>query len=291
MRRSSGLTLAIHTATVLTALIGVTGAGCSPHVLVVVGEDRCADASVTAPPKGCRDVGLLDDLVGYWRLDDGRGQMAYDSSERGNHGTLVGTEPTAAWVEGRLGGGLMTGMGFVRVQPSASLDSITEQVTLAGWGYLDGPIAAQSYATIASRQLGTTIDQHYHIAISTKDEPITFLKTDAVNTSIYVTSTLIIPRRTWVHIAATYDGTTARLYLDGLEVGKKALTGRLQPDTTPVLLGANGNGAAGTPTELFPGRIDDVRLYRRALTAGEISALSGATSSGTPPVRDAGVLD
>lgn len=270
------------------ALIGFATVGCSPHVLVVVGQDRCADASTTMPPEGCEDFGPLDDLVGYWRLDDNRNSpMAFDSSERGNHGTLVGIDPATAWVEGRVGGALTTGTGYVRVEPSPSLDSITEQVTIAGWGYLDGPIAAMSYATIASRQFGTTIEQHYHIAISSKNEPIAFFMADT--TPLYVTTTETVPRRTWVHIAATYDGRIARLYRNGVEVGLKALTGRLQPGATPVILGGNNN-EAGPPDELFPGRIDEVRLYRRALTADDIHALY-APESGPPAPPDAGALD
>jgi hypothetical protein len=175
----------------------------------------------------------------------------------------------------------------VRVEPSPSLDSITEQVTLAGWGYLDGPIATMSYATIASRQFGTGIEQHYHIAISSKDEPIAFFMADAK--PVYVTTAMTIPRRTWVHIAGTYDGRNARLYLNGVEVHQKSFTGRLQPDTTPVILGGNNN-EAGPPDELFPGRIDEVRLYRRALTAEDIYALYAPTS-GTPAPRDAGGQD
>ena len=54
------------------------------------------------------------------------------------------------------------------------------------------------------------------------------------------------------------------------------LTGRFAPDTTPFILGGNGNGSGdANVTELFPGHIDEIMLYRRALTAGEVAQIYG----------------
>ena len=61
-----------------------------------------------------------------------------------------------------------------------------------------------------------------------------------------------VPRDTWVHLAGVYDGATARLYVNGAEVASAPLTGRFARDTTPVILGGNGNNESGVPTELFP---------------------------------------
>ena len=54
-------------------------------------------------------------------------------------------------------------------------------------------------------------------------------------------------------------------------------------DSTPVILGGNGNDASGVPTELFPGRIDELMLFSRALGADEIAQLAaGAAFPGAP---------
>jgi len=79
-----------------------------------------------------------------------------------------------------------------------------------------------------------------------------------------------------VHIAGTYDGATARLYLDGVEVANAAQSGTFPSDHNPVLLSGNID-AVSDRAEFFPGRLDDVMLYRRALGADEIARLhSGA---------------
>ena len=237
-------------------------AGCSSKVLVVVDPDPCADG-------GCFPPELFDGLVGYWRLDETEGTTAKDSSEGRNPGRLVGLNPATAWVAGHAAGGLsVQAGGYVEVLPSASLDSITTQVTVSGWGYLQGTV--MDYATIASREIGSTIDQHYHISINTDETPTLFIASDA--DMVRLTTPTPVTRSTWVHIAGTYDGTIARLYVNGQHVAAEPLAGPIKADTTPFILGGNGNGMS-TPTELFPGRIDEVMLYRRALTPVEIAQL------------------
>jgi hypothetical protein len=241
--------------------------GCGQKVVTVVG--RCPDGGAFSPSVGCAPAGLLDDLVGYWKLDDATGSMTAHDLTGLNDGTLVDLDPATAWVTGHAVGGLaVEGAGFVNVPRSPSLDSITDQVTISGWGYLEGTI--MDYATIASRQDGSGIEQHYHISIDQRTEtPVVFVKTDAGN--VRLTTATPVVRQTWVHIAGTYDGSFARLYVDGQEVMSQGITGRFTADTTPFILGGNGNNAA--VTELFPGRIDEIMLYRRALSAPEIAQL------------------
>ena len=55
---------------------------------------RAPTAAASAARAGARPPGLLDDLVGYWRLDDGAGSaIARDCSGHGNDGKLVGLAP------------------------------------------------------------------------------------------------------------------------------------------------------------------------------------------------------
>jgi large repetitive protein len=261
--------------TAALALLVALAAGCSPRVLVVVGTDPCADGGTV----GCVPPALFDGLVGYWHLDEAAGStIAEDWPGRRNNGTLVDLDPATAWVDGRAEGGLaVEAAGFVNVEPSLSIDSITDQVTIAGWVFLEGTV--MDYGTAASRQTRDTIDQHYHISINSQDQPNLFLQTDVeiVRLARPLPTPPATPpptRMTWVHIAGTYDGSIARLYIDGQPAMSQPMTGRFMPDTTPFLLGANGNGVAGAaPTERFPGRIDEITLYRRALAADEITQL------------------
>jgi len=63
----------------------------------------------------------------------------------------------------------------------------------------------------------------------------------------------------WTHLAATYDGTTQRLYVNGTQVAQRPQTGPTQVSSSPLRLG--GNSVWG---EFFMGRIDEVRVYNRA---------------------------
>jgi hypothetical protein len=264
---------------------GVAGlavfAGACTQILDV-GHDREADASVTcdAAGPGCKPIGLLDGLVGCWRLDDGAGStVAFDSSGHGNHGAVHDLDPAAAWIAGRSGGALnIAHTGWVQVAPSPSIDSISDQITATAWVDLDGTItSADRWGTAMSRQTETSIDQHYHLSLDLDRRPSWFLMTPEGYALIKAANAA--PMGTWTHLAGVYDGTTARLYVNGSEVASKALTGIFAPDTTPVILGGNINDAGAVPTELFPGRIDELTLYARALSATEIGQLAAGALS------------
>jgi lysophospholipase L1-like esterase len=90
----------------------------------------------------------------------------------------------------------------------------------------------------------------------------------------------------WIHVSGTYDGAWVRLYVNGVEQFATPHTGTLRSDTRPLTIGGNVNTAAGGAEELFWGRIDDVRLYNRALTPAEIQTLytSGGGNNQAPTV-------
>jgi hypothetical protein len=289
-------------------VLAALAAGCAPRALLVIGANPCADGG-TGPgcPVQCTDGGvmfngipgcvpftLIDGLVGYWPLNDGPGSTTATDLTNQNPGMLVDLAPATAWTTmGQAAGALGVGSaGFVNVPASSSIDSITNQLTIAGWGYLSATGTIDDYATIASREDGTTIDQHYHISINSRGEvPAMWLKTESIN--MLLQGPTAVPRQTWVHIAGTYDGTMARLYVDGQLVDSQAMVGPFLPATTPLILGANGNGAgAASVSERFPGRIDEIMLYKRALSAAEIAQIyDGALFPSQRPGQDAGARD
>jgi hypothetical protein len=82
----------------------------------------------------------------------------------------------------------------------------------------------------------------------------------------------------WHHIAATYDGANARIYLNGKQDNSAALTGNITSETgDTVYIGKNDNG------NFFEGRIEGVRIYRRAITADEVRWLYAEPYAGLMP--------
>src|SRR5690606_29832260 len=75
---------------------------------------------------------------------------------------------------------------------------------------------------------------------------------------------------TWHHVAMTYDGTTARLYADGVEVSNNTKTYNLVLSVAHIGKHVNSSG-------WWSGTIDDVRIYDRALSAAEVAALMNAS--------------
>jgi hypothetical protein len=81
-----------------------------------------------------------------------------------------------------------------------------------------------------------------------------------------VTASEPLPVGRWVHLAATFDGEVMRLYMDGIERGSLKRAGKVGANQSPLVL---GNYEVGNRAH-FIGLLDDVRLYRRALSAEEI---------------------
>jgi len=268
----------------LWAALAAVQLGCSTRNLVAVDPYPCGDGD----PAGCAP-GLLDGLIGFWRLDDAPGSAsARDWSGWRNDGTLVGIDPASAWIaDGPEGRALsVEGKGYVNVPRSPSIDSISTQVTVAAWIYLDGPI--NDYATAISRQIGTGFDQHYHLSVNAQQQAILFITTPASG-QVVLGGPMTFPQQTWVHLAGTYDGSQARLFVDGVQVDSKPVSGPFAAETNPLVLSGNGNGRNQAISELVPGRLDDVMLYRRALGADEIGRIrSGALLASTAAPSDAG---
>jgi len=84
---------------------------------------------------------------------------------------------------------------------------------------------------------------------------------------------------TWSHLAFTWDGATTRMYVNGTQVATAALTGNAVTSTGALRIGGNG-----VWNEWFSGAIDEVRVYNRALSAGEIATDRDTPIGGAAPL-------
>ncbi len=89
-----------------------------------------------------------------------------------------------------------------------------------------------------------------------------------------------LPRSSWRHLATTYDGASLRLYVNGALVSSTAVSGAMANSSGALKIGGN----AVWP-EWFAGRIDDLRVYNRALSASELQTDMNTPVTGTtaPP--------
>ena len=94
--------------------------------------------------------------------------------------------------------------------------------------------------------------------------------------------TAALSTNTWVHLAATYNGSSLILYRNGAQVATTAVTGAIVTSSQALRIG--GNALWG---EYFAGRIDEVRIYNRALSASEIQTdMNTAINAAPPPPPD-----
>jgi hypothetical protein len=77
-----------------------------------------------------------------------------------------------------------------------------------------------------------------------------------------------LPTDTWTHLAATFDGSTQRLYVNGELVGTRPQAGDISVSGGKLRIG----GSSGSGDDYLTGYIDEVRVYNRALTQAEIVA-------------------
>ena len=84
---------------------------------------------------------------------------------------------------------------------------------------------------------------------------------------------------TWTHVAAVRSGSSAKIYFDGVEAASGTISGTGTTSANPLRIGAGWLG--GSASNFLSGRIDEPRIYNRALAPTEITALYENTSPPT----------
>ena len=189
-------------------------------------------------------------------------------SGNGNTGTLAGG---AAWsISGRFGKAVsFDGVNdLVSVADAATLD-LTTGMTIEAWV---NPATLSGWRTVALKAVPGGLSYALY-AHDDAPRPAGTINTGGSDVSALGTSAL--PVSAWTHLAVTFDGGTLRLYVNGVQVGTQAVSGTLRTSADALTIGGNTVWA-----EWFAGLIDEVRIYNRALTQGEIQAGMSQTLGG-----------
>ena len=211
-------------------------------------------------------------LVAAYGFDEGTGPVVGDVSAHGNSGVLSGATWTAG---GRFSKALFFdgSDAFVTVNDSASLD-LTNGMTLEAWVH---PTAASgTWSTILIKEASGGLD--YILGTDPANRPTCSLTIGNIGMQA-VTGTEALALNVWTHLAATYDGTTLRLYANGVEIAGRPVSGDIAISDSALRIG--GNSVWG---EYFTGMIDEVQVYNRALTLAEIqNDMIAPAGDGLPP--------
>lgn len=195
-------------------------------------------------------------IVGWWTFDDG---FATDVSGGNNNGALIGTPPPYPSASQIIGQGLIFDgtNSSITVTHNANLN-VGDIFTLSVW--------LKRGRTATVEQLFNKGNGCYAFAFKA-DDTIELGKDNVAN----ITSTTITITDTvqFHHVATTKNGSSVRMYIDGVDVTGSVSNQTIVDTTNDLYFGRRVTGGGNR----FKGVLDDPRIYNRALTPGEIVAL------------------
>ena len=243
-----------------------------------LGNNSAADS--TALLTGSEDP----NLVAYYMMEENGGTVLVDSSTYDNSGTLSG-DP--GWTTGIDGLAIdLDGAGDYGLTPDDPNLDITKAITIAVW-IRPGKVGTQ-YLVKKAIQSNT---DGYELSLSATGKVFTRFNQNTSGNSYRIDTTSSYPTdgSTWVHLAATYDGSTIKIYFDGDEETTLPATFTIATNSLALGIGTESDG-----TDNFQGLMDEARLYNRALTLPEIKVLAGKAPSITADIeitKDDGLTD
>ena len=219
---------------------------------------------------------LASKPAAYWRLSDFAGRRATDASGRDHHGTYE--DGVAFWLEGPDGPGFCGPAGtnrachFAGGRLAAEIPGLGTRYTLEAWLFNGLPHDARPVTGyLFSRGPGgdpQVPGEHLGIG-GTNAAPGKLIVFNGNAQGEMLQGRRTIPLKTWTFVALVRDGTKVAVYLNG--EARPDISGELAPGCDPacpqVFVGGRSDGFAN-----FEGKLDEVAVYDRALTAAELAA-------------------
>lgn len=207
-------------------------------------------------------------LMAYYRFDEGSNIVFTDYSGNGNTAiTAAGplTTPASTAFTGAVNALGLAGSGSCTTATNASLNAPATSLSLEAWVYPTG-VNANGNGIITGNANSYILGLNW--PQGGNGQRLNFwLNISGVGYVLYTAFTPI-PLNTWTHVAATYNGSNVRLYINGVLSASYTETRSIANISTNVTIG-DGNIAG---TQFFQGMIDEVRLWSVARTQDEIQS-------------------
>lgn len=212
--------------------------------------------SCVTPPTG---------MVSWWPGDGNAEDIQGD-----NDGAL---QAGVTFVAGQVDQGFsFDGTGAVEIADDPSLKP--SLLTIDTW--VKGTGTATHYALVGKS--GPAANVGYELFISeglARFLVLTGTTDDALIGNVHGTTNIL--DGSWHHIAGTYDGTAARIYVDGILEGSDSFSGSIVYTADPLYIGRR---QCLCSAQVFDGVLDEVEIFNRALSGEEIQAIFNAGSAG-----------
>lgn len=209
------------------------------------------------------------DLVGYWPFNEGSGATAYDATGNNNNGTITG----ATWSSGKFGNALsFDGVDDFVVIPDAATFRGNQNLTISLWVKPTSGASQQKFITKSwdgnFKDWELSINPTNRLVWESEISGSGYSETSP-------TDSLLVPQ--WSHVAAVLNktGDSLTLYVNGVQVVQDTTFGANSDGThaSTINVGRRYYSGVGTNTAYFPGEVDDIRIYNRALSAPEIASI------------------
>ena len=254
------------------------------------------------PAGTCGCIVSTQDLLFHWNFDEGSGDIAHDSSPNGNHGFLQnpdasdwvtdippGLSPnnTALYFDGKT---IAQGGDYIIVPDDESLRADAD-LTIAAWLKWEGPMQADAAVVL---EKGEHDDDNYVMFVcsnqisqccrnrascgyedSTNNLSFEFRSTGGNYHIVEAYNSKLSRVGLWQHTAIVFDDgdDMIRFYINGIETDNFPMPYSLDNSNNhPLWFGRQNYGSYQFP---FKGIMDDIRIYKRALSEGEIRTLAG----------------
>ena len=204
-------------------------------------------------------------LVGYWPLDDASGSSAADKSGSGHNGTL-NNGPT--WTTGKLGSALTFNGSNSTVDINQSVLNTSNSFSVAAWVQLSD---VSNWHTAVSQD-GNNISGFFLQLTNFGPFGFSLVNTDSTSgTTTRALSKFNPVVNTWYHLVGVYDSGShqASLYVNGVLQNTVSVPAAWNAGGETVIGRAKWGGAV----DFWPGKVDDVRLYNRAITASDVTSI------------------
>ena len=212
-------------------------------------------------------------LVGYWRFDEGSGSLAIDSSGYRNSGSLVLAPTYTTSVPSAItfpDPNALTFNGssqYVNI-PSSAANTTLGALSISAWIKL----STTANDRVIVSKWGSNNFAFNLLVTSGKLE--LYISPDSVSSSYHVTGGTTLSTGVWYYVTAIFTPSTRmEVFVNNVSDGVKTsgVPASMYASTAPLSIGWDSPN--GVSTEYFSGSMDDVRIYNRVLTAGEISGL------------------
>ena len=220
-------------------------------------------------------LNLSSGLVGWWTFDgkDVVNGVIRDKSGQGNHGNAINIASSTFYTKGKVGqaGNFDGGDDYVSVSNNSSFKP-TGAMTISGW--FKGSGTSATVSGLGTQGGGST--RGYNFGVNNSKDA-TFIVATSSTEIISLTVNDLHDNNIWNHYVAVFTPSVSlEIYKNGISIGQNT-TGipveQYQGNNRAFRIGERGNNDAW-----FDGFLDDVRIYNRALSASEVSALYNSTA-------------